>query len=140
MGWPFTARSRPPIPSNVRSFAIENTPLSNITWWFGHKHRMLSSVAGVYLIVDGKTGKQYVGSASGEGGILSRWAQYAATKGHGGNKQLKDLIDSDADYARDFSFTVLRTLPRTLTQAEIVQCESLSKRKLGSRAFGLNSQ
>ncbi len=29
----------------------------------------LSSVAGVYLITDGKTGKFYVGSATGEGGI-----------------------------------------------------------------------
>jgi hypothetical protein len=113
--------------------AIVNNPAANREW-----HRMLAAVAGVYLIVDGRTGRQYVGSASGEKGILSRWAQYAAT-GHGGNKQLIELLASDKDYARDFSFTVMRTLPRTLTRQEVIEFESLYKKKLGARAFGLNS-
>ena len=33
----------------------------------------LSAVAGVYLITDTRTGKLYVGSATGEGGIWARW-------------------------------------------------------------------
>lgn len=37
----------------------------------------LSSVSGVYLITDTKTGKLYVGSATGEGGIWQRWCDYA---------------------------------------------------------------
>ena len=58
----------------------------------------LSAVAGVYLITDTKTGKHYVGSASGEqGSIWGRWNEYARTK-HGGNKRLKELIDADSDY------------------------------------------
>jgi hypothetical protein len=47
----------------------------------------LSSVAGVYLISDSVTGRLYVGSATGEGGIWQRWVQYSLT-GHGGNKEL----------------------------------------------------
>lgn len=39
----------------------------------------LSAVAGIYLITDMKTGKVYVGSATGDGGIWTRWSQYAAT-------------------------------------------------------------
>ncbi len=113
--------------------AIIENPLANRQW-----HRMLSAVAGVYLIVDGRTGKQYVGSACGEGGLLGRWTQYAAT-GHGGNVQLRELVAGDTSYRHDFTFTVLRTLPRTLTQKEVVGFESLYKKKLGSRAFGLNS-
>ncbi|HYE17689.1 MAG TPA: GIY-YIG nuclease family protein [Tepidisphaeraceae bacterium] len=101
-------------------------------------HRMLSAVAGVYLIVDGRTGRQYVGSAYGQSGILGRWGCYADT-GHGGNVQLRELVAADPTYAKDFSFTVLRTLPRTLTRAEVIGFEGLYKRKLGSRAFGLNS-
>jgi hypothetical protein len=108
-------------------------PEANREW-----HRMLAAVAGVYLVIDGRTGKQYVGSASGEGGILSRWQSYAEC-GHGGNKQLIDLTAADATCVRDFQFTILRTLPRTLTRAEVVAFEGLYKKKLGSRAFGLNS-
>ena len=37
----------------------------------------LSNVSGVYLITDTKTGKLYVGSATGEGGIWQRWSEYA---------------------------------------------------------------
>lgn len=111
---------------------IEN-PLSHREW-----HRMLAAVAGIYLIVDSATGRQYVGSAYGEGGILGRWKTYARL-GHGGNKQLLDLLADNAAYARNFQFTILHTLPRTLPQAEVIRYETLFKQKLGSRAFGLNS-
>jgi len=42
-------------------------------------HRQLSSVAGVYLILDTVTGSQYIGSAYGKEGILGRWTTYADT-------------------------------------------------------------
>jgi hypothetical protein len=113
--------------------AIIASPAANREW-----HRMLGAVAGVYLITDLATGKQYVGSAYGEAAILGRWKAYAGT-GHGGNKQLMSLIAQDINYARNFQLTILRTLPRTLTLGEVVSYEILYKRKLGSRAFGLNS-
>ena len=63
-----------------------SNPEANREW-----HRMLSSVGGIYLIVDKLTGKQYVGSAYGEDGIWGRWANYAKS-GHGGNELLKKLL------------------------------------------------
>ncbi|MDH3355096.1 MAG: GIY-YIG nuclease family protein [Chromatiales bacterium] len=101
-------------------------------------HTMLSSVAGIYLIVDSKTGKQYVGSAYGEKGILGRWGNYARN-GHGGNEQLKNLINKSKSYSKYFTFSILRTLPKTLTKREVIEYENLYKTKLGTRTFGLNS-
>ena len=101
-------------------------------------HRMLGSVAGVYLILDAKTGNQYVGSAYGERGSLGRWADYAEN-GHGGNEQLRALVAKRPDAARSFVFSILQTLPLTLTAKEVVTVEVLHKRKLGTRAHGLNS-
>jgi hypothetical protein len=112
---------------------IVGHPVANREW-----HRMLRAVSGVYLIVDVSTGMQYVGSACGEGGILQRWKGYVQSA-HAGNKLLKDLVKNDRVYARNFSFTILQTLPRTATPAEVVVVEQLHKRKLGSRAYGLNA-
>ena len=59
----------------------------------------LESCNGIYLILDKATGKQYVGSTYNTKGIWGRWADYADT-GHGGDKDLKPLIEKDAAYAR----------------------------------------
>lgn len=83
------------------------------------------------------TGQLYVGSAYGKDGILGRWKTYVAT-GHGGNAALKALLTNNAERKDVFSFTVLRTLPRTLTQKEVIEKEQLYKKKLGSRVHGLN--
>lgn len=113
--------------------SIIRNPDANREW-----HRMLKEVAGVYLITDTKTGMQYVGSAYGENGILGRWNTYAKTPS-GGNKMLEELLAKNGDgYARNFQYTILRTLPRTLTPKEVITYEGLYKKKLGSRAFGLN--
>lgn len=119
--------------SHAELSAIVGNAVANREW-----HRMLRAVAGVYLIVDRTTGRQYVGSACGEGGIMQRWATYVQS-GHGGNARLKELVSPDESHARHFDFTILQTLPRTATPAEVVAAEALHKRKLGSRAFGLNA-
>ena len=81
----------------------------------------LASVSGVYLITDAATGKFYVGSATGEGGIWARWASYSAT-GHGGNKELRALLKGEGtDYAANFRFSVLETADTHTTPDEIVQ-------------------
>ena len=107
-------------------------PEAHRTW-----HAVLSAVAGVYLISDEKTGQQYVGSAYGKDGILGRWRSYA-DNGHGNNALLRELVLSESGYPHHFRFSVLRTLPRTLTAKEVIQAEALCKRQLGSRARGLN--
>lgn len=98
----------------------------------------LSAVAGVYLITDTKTGKHYVGSASGmEGGIWGRWSEYARTK-HGGNKRLVELITADPDYCYNFQYSILEVFPIKRDKHEVLAYEQLYKKKLQSIQFGLN--
>jgi len=98
----------------------------------------LSAVGGIYLIVNKSTGKQYVGSATGMGGIWQRWSEYART-GHGDNNRLKELCSQDSKCPGAFSFSILETFSRTLAREEAIASESFFKEKLGTRAFGLNS-
>ena len=111
---------------------IIRNPNSNREWY-----NKLSSVGGIYLIVDIETGDQYVGSACGKYGIWGRWESYDR-KGHAGNKKLIELLEQKSGCVENFQFTVLRTLPKTLTRKEINEYESIYKGKLGTRAFGLN--
>ena len=102
--------------------------------------QVLSAIKGVYLITDQNTGKLYVGSAYGEDGIWGRWCEYVTTNGHGGNKSLKDLVESDKEYAlKHFQFSILMLLPKTVTADEAIRKEQLFKRKLGTNSFGLNN-
>jgi hypothetical protein len=99
----------------------------------------LRSVAGVYLILAEGTGDLYVGSAYGAEGIWGRWSKYADTC-HGDNKRLKDLIEtSGTEVAKQFRFSILQILPKSFTRDEVIKRESLFKKKLGSRAHGLNA-
>ena len=99
----------------------------------------LAAVAGVYLIVDDETGKQYIGSAYGIEGILGRWKYYVETGGHGENKKLKELFsDKGKDYTKNFRFSILHILSKTLAREEVIKWEGIYKEKLGTRATGLN--
>jgi len=110
-----------------------------VTNGYGDWKRMLSGAKGIYLISDTKTGKLYVGSAYAEDGIWGRWNSYVSTNGHSGNKQLKELIAKKADYAKNFQFSVLMILPKTITADQAIEKERLFKNKLGTNSFGLNS-
>ena len=111
---------------------VEN-PEANEDW-----KNHLSSINGIYLILDSKTGHQYVGSANGRGGIWQRWTDYANTV-HGGNKKLKQICQANPNYHKNFRYSILQTLPSNITQREIVGIEHLYMEKLGTRAHGLNS-
>ncbi|WP_298481454.1 GIY-YIG nuclease family protein [uncultured Maribacter sp.] len=97
----------------------------------------LSSINGIYMILDKKTGNQYIGSAYGNNGIWQRWEQYANTM-HGGNKKLIELCNNTNDYQKNFQYTILQSLPSNLTSKEVVKIENLYKEKFGTRAHGLN--
>jgi len=112
---------------------IINNPDSHRDW-----QRMLSSNAGVYLITDEHTGRQYVGSASGVGGIWARWRHYAQAPS-GGNIQLKELLKKDRNRYKKFRFSILRVLEPNVTRGQVLAQEALVKQKLGSKASGLNS-
>lgn len=97
----------------------------------------LSSVNGIYLIVDRVSGRQYVGSAYGKDGIWGRWLQYAKTR-HGGNVKLIEMMEEEPLCYHSFTYSILQTLPSNLSEKEVRAYENLYKEKLGTRAHGLN--
>jgi hypothetical protein len=99
----------------------------------------LSSMNGVYLIMDKQTGKGYFGSACGGGGIWQRWCAYADAR-HGGNVELKALLDTKgADYCDDFLYSILEIVDPLASDDQVLRRESHWKDVLLSRAFGYNS-
>jgi len=98
----------------------------------------LSSVAGVYLITDTRSGKLYVGSATGEGGIWSRWTCYASD-GHGGNCELQKLLKADMAHSNHFRYAILEIADVHSTKEDILRRESHWKNILMSRQYGLNA-
>ena len=100
-------------------------------------HTALSSVYAIYLIVDRESGKQYVGSAYGENGLLGRWSCYAQTH-HGHNKRMRELLEEYPQRYHSFQFSILQILPKTITSEGVVQVEQEFKRKLLTVSFGLN--
>jgi hypothetical protein len=98
----------------------------------------LSSVAGVYLITDTETGKLYVGSASGQGGIWQRWSDYA-NNGHGHNKVLKALLkDEGSSRAKAFRYSILEIADIHDHENLVLQRESHWKNILLTRMCGHN--
>lgn len=99
----------------------------------------LESCNCIYHILDKSNGKQYVGSTYNKQGIWGRWAEYANT-GHGGDKDLKPLLQADPNYARkNFQWCILETLPLKILEEHAIDRESLYKRKFGTRDFGYNN-
>ena len=93
----------------------------------------LKNLKGVYLITDIKTGKLYVGSATGEDMIWGRWKSYIDT-GHGGNKDLKKLKKS---YIQEhFQYTILDVYKPSTDDNEILEREEWWKGVLKSKEFG----
>jgi hypothetical protein len=100
----------------------------------------LASIKGIYLISDVITGKRYVGSAYGDGGIWSRWCEYVTT-GHGGNVELRKLvIEPTLDYCRKaFRFALLEHRSSITSDQVILDREIFWKKILLSRGeYGLN--
>jgi hypothetical protein len=93
---------------------------------------VLSAVSGIYLLTCPKTGKHYVGSASGLGGFWSRWEDYVAS-GHGGNHRMKEIPKAD------YQVTLLEVASSSTGVNDLAQMETRWKRKLLSRKFGLNA-
>ena len=96
----------------------------------------LSNQKGIYMLIDMKTGKQYVGSAYGEHSLWQRWSCYLNT-GHGGDKE---LIKLGKDYIlENFKMIVLERCADDLSNTEIIRHESEWKEKFMSREFGYNA-
>lgn len=111
-----------------------------------HRHKRdwiaaLENQKAVYIITDKNSGKQYVGSAYGENGmLLQRWSNYV-NNGHGGNKILKSIYDDlGFDYIKsNFQYAILENYNARVDKHIILERESWWKETLGSRAYGLNA-
>lgn len=99
----------------------------------------LRNVNGIYLICDTKRNKQYIGSTYNDDGVLGRWTEYYKTH-HGGDVDIKEHLRKYPDAYYDFQFTILRILPKNVTENEATKVESIYKNKLCTRnsEYGLN--
>lgn len=101
----------------------------------------LGNQKAVYLISDKNTGKLYVGSATSDTGmLLQRWSNYVAD-GHGGNKELFELVEREGfDYAKKhFQYSILENYNAKVDDHIILARESWWKETLLTRAWGYNS-
>lgn len=101
----------------------------------------LENQKAVYLITDKFTGKLYVGSATSDKGmLLQRWSNYA-TNGHGGNKELVELVSEKGfDYVKQyFQYSILENYNAKIDDHVVLKRESWWKETLQSRQFGYNS-
>lgn len=100
----------------------------------------LENQKAVYLITDTNTGKLYVGSATSEKGmLLQRWHNYIVD-GHGGNKELIELVAAKGnDYIKNFfQYSILENYNSRVDDNKILTRESWWKETLKSREFGYN--
>lgn len=98
----------------------------------------LSNVQGIYLIADQISGKQYIGSAYGAGGIWERWTSYALTC-HGGNIELQTVLDKQGlEYGHNFQYAILEIADLNVTTEYLLERENHWKGVLLSREFGYN--
>lgn len=100
----------------------------------------LESQKAVYLITNTNNGKLYVGSAtSSYGMLLQRWSNYVSN-GHGGNKELKRIVDSEGiEYVQSFfRYTILENYNSKVDDAVVLERESWWKNILLTRTFGYN--
>lgn len=119
--------AEPPFPGLLQMAlplsAVMTAPVS----WREH----LSLARGIYLLSCPDTGTHYVGSASGADGFWGRWFTYDSN-GHGGNVA---LIEQER---KDWIVSILEVAGSLVTADEVLAAETLWKRKLQSRTFGLN--
>ena len=103
-------------------------------------HDALESVTGVYCLTDTNTGKLYIGSATGEGGVAARWGSYLDTK-HGDNKGLRDLYEREGEeYFRKYiEFTLLEYFGMSYDSRKVLERVQWWKDCLDTRKHGYNS-
>jgi len=101
----------------------------------------LENQKAVYLIHDQSTGKMYVGSATGDNGmLLQRWRNYVSN-GHGGNKDLIELVaDKGFEYVKsNFTYSILENYNSRVAKDFILNREQWWMKTLGTKDFGYNN-
>ena len=109
--------------------------ISNVDNW----RILLENVNCIYSIVDEKNGKIYIGSTYNKNGTWSRWSEYVYTNGHGNDCELKQLVESQPDYAKNFRFSIIEVfLNKDDTSPYILERERYWKEVFRSKIFGYN--
>lgn len=102
----------------------------------------LSYIKAVYVITDTKTGKLYIGSASGNSqGLWQRWGCYADFKDlTGGNKEFEVLVEKNGkDYIlKNFKYSILEIFDTKTGQEYILERENYWKNVFETKKFGMN--
>lgn len=99
----------------------------------------LKRITGIYCLTDTKTGKLYIGSASGELGVAQRWGNYLDTK-HGGNKKLIALYKEKGEkyFEDNFTFTILEYFGLSYDTERIIEREQYWKKCFSTIKNGYN--
>lgn len=99
----------------------------------------LSQIKGVYCLTDTKTGKLYIGSATGEEGFAQRWSDYLKDE-TGGDKKLIDLRNElGEDYFKEnFTFGIIEWFSKKYEQEKILEREKHWKNVFSTRINGYN--
>lgn len=102
-------------------------------------YEALKRISGVYCLTDTNTGKLYIGSATGEEGVLQRWGNYLDSK-HGGNKKLIALYKKvGAEYfEKYFTFTLLEYFNLSYDPIKVIEREQYWKKCFDTIRNGYN--
>ena len=102
----------------------------------------LENQKAVYLITDRNNGKLYVGSATGDNGmLLQRWTNYVSN-GHGNNRELMSIVEEKGiDYVKKyFQYSILENYNARVDKQIILSRENWWKKTLYSKIpFGYNA-
>ena len=99
----------------------------------------LKKVTGIYCLTDRKTGKLYIGSATGEEGVAQRWGSYLDSK-HGGNKKLIALYKKEGSkyFEEYFTYTLIEYFGLSYDPMKILEREQYWKRCFDTINNGYN--
>lgn len=102
-------------------------------------YEALNKITGVYCLTDTKTGKLYIGSATGGEGVAQRWGNYLDSK-HGGNKELIKLYEREGEeyFKKYFTFTLIEYFGLSYDPEKILKREQYWKKCLDTRKHGYN--
>ena len=105
----------------------------------GYRNALMNQKA-VYILTDKSNGKLYVGSATAQNGmLLTRWSNYVSN-GHGGNVELKKLVEEKGfDYIKkNFQYSIIENYNSIIDDSHVLKLESYWKDVLQTRNFGYN--
>ena len=99
-------------------------------------------IKAVYVITDTKTGKLYIGSASGNSqGLWQRWECYADFKDlTGGNKEFEILVKENREnyIENNFKYSILEIFDTKTRKEYILERENYWKNVFETKKFGMN--